>query len=55
MGKTYYWLTGKFFNHDDGQDSDIWALENGYISIVPVMFDVTAHHVMEQLNSWNDA
>lgn len=53
MGKTYYWLTGKFYNHDEGKDTDIWALENGYISIVPVMFDVTAHEHIQQLNFLN--
>ncbi|WP_445715575.1 5'/3'-nucleotidase SurE [Flavobacterium sp.] len=51
-GKDYYWLTGKFVNLDKGTDTDEWALENGYISIVPVQFDLTAHHAMQQLNSW---
>ena len=54
QGETYYWLTGKFVNYDKGEDTDIWALENSYISVVPVMFDVTAHHAIQQLNSWND-
>ncbi|MDP5096383.1 MAG: 5'/3'-nucleotidase SurE [Flavobacterium sp.] len=52
-GKDYYWLTGKFVNLDKGTDTDEWALENGYISIVPVQFDLTAHHAMQQLNSWD--
>ena len=30
-----------------------WALENGYISVVPVQFDLTAHHTIQQLNTWN--
>ena len=54
MGKTYYWLTGKFYNHDEGKDTDIWALENRYISVVPVKFDVTAHDHIQQLNFLND-
>lgn len=53
MGKDYYWLTGKFVNLDNGEDTDEWALENGYISVVPVQFDLTAHHAMQTLNSWN--
>ena len=53
MGKEYYWLTGKFVNHDNGEDTDEWALANDYISIVPVHFDLTAYHAMQQLNSWN--
>ena len=51
-GKDYYWLTGKFTNEDQGEDTDEWALENGYISVVPVQFDLTAHHAMQQLNTW---
>ncbi|MFY8065831.1 MAG: 5'/3'-nucleotidase SurE [Flavobacterium sp.] len=52
-GKDYYWLTGEFVNQDKGEDTDEWALSNGYISIVPVQFDLTAHHAIQQLNSWN--
>ena len=53
QGKEYYWLTGKFVNHDNGEDTDEWALANDYISIVPVHFDLTAYHAIQQLNSWN--
>ena len=53
MGKEYYWLTGKFVNHDKGEDTDEWALANDYISIVPVHFDLTAYHAIQHLNSWN--
>ncbi len=51
--RPYYWLTGVFENHDNGHDTDVWALENGYASIVPVQFDLTAHHAIQLLNSWN--
>jgi 5'-nucleotidase len=53
QGKDYYWLTGEFVNQDKGEDTDEWALENGYISLVPVQFDLTAHHTIQQLNTWN--
>jgi len=53
QGRDYYWLTGKFVNEDTGQDTDEWALENGYISVVPVQFDLTAHHFIQDLNNWN--
>lgn len=52
MGKEYYWMTGAFINNDKGKDTDIWALENGYISVVPTQFDLTAHQQIEKLNSW---
>ena len=44
MGRSYYWLTGSFQNHEpDASDTDEWALENGYVSVVPVTVDMTAH------------
>ena len=53
QGKDYYWLTGEFVNQDKGEDTDEWALANGYISIVPVQYDLTAHHAIGLLNTWN--
>ncbi|AWH84960.1 5'/3'-nucleotidase SurE [Flavobacterium album] len=53
MGRDYYWLGGKFVNLDNGEDTDEWALANGYISMVPVQFDLTAHHAIQGLNGWN--
>lgn len=52
QGKDYYWLAGEFINQDKGQDTDEWALANGYISVVPVQFDLTAHHSIQELNTW---
>ncbi|MGR6086625.1 MAG: 5'/3'-nucleotidase SurE [Arcticibacter sp.] len=48
--RPYYWLTGKFKNYDKGNDTDEWALKNGFVSVVPVHFDFTAHHAFQQLN-----
>ncbi len=53
QGRDYYWLTGEFVNQDKGNDTDEWALENNYVSVVPVQFDLTAHHAIQQLNTWN--
>lgn len=53
QGRVYYWLTGKFVNMDKGDDTDEWALANNYISVVPVQFDLTAHHFINKLNEWN--
>jgi len=52
QGRDYYWLSGEFVNQDKGEDTDEWALANGYISVVPVQFDLTAHHATAQLNTW---
>jgi 5'-nucleotidase len=40
-------------NEDKGQDTDEWALKEGYVSVVPTQFDLTAHHAIQELNNWN--
>jgi 5'-nucleotidase len=52
-GKSYYWLTGEFINADKGKDTDVWALANNYVSVVPVQYDLTHYPYKEQLaKSW---
>jgi 5'-nucleotidase len=48
-GRKYYWLTGEFVNSDKGKDTDVWALENQYVSVVPVQFDLTSHERLEKM------
>ncbi len=48
-GKKYYWLTGAFKNFDKAKDTDVWALEHGYVSAVPVQFDLTNYELKKQL------
>ncbi len=48
-GQKYYWLTGKFVNLEQHEDTDIWALRNGYASVVPSMHDLTAHSAIRHL------
>ena len=52
LGREYYWLTGEFINKDKGEDTDEWALGNGFISVVPTQFDLTAHHAIKDINNW---
>ena len=51
--RKYYWLTGKFVNNDHGEDTDEWALANGFVSVVPTQYDLTAHHAIATLNTWD--
>jgi 5'-nucleotidase len=53
MGKTYYWLTGIFQNHEPlSSDTDEWAISNNYVSVVPVTVDMTAHWYVGDLKKW---
>lgn len=49
-GRRYFWLAGNFVNFDKGEDNDEWAIANNYVAVVPVQFDMTAHHAISQLN-----
>ncbi len=48
--RPYYWLTGQFHNLEpDAIDTDVWALHNGYISVVPSMPDLTDYDRLKKL------
>jgi 5'-nucleotidase len=49
-GRTYYWLTGIYNNHEpNAEDTDEWALANNYVTVVPVTVDMTAHWYLADL------
>jgi 5'-nucleotidase len=52
IGRKYYWLKGIFVKSGNGNDTDEWALENNYVSVVPVQFDFTAPHAIGPLKTW---
>jgi 5'-nucleotidase len=51
-GKKYYWLTGEFVNFDKGKDTDVWALDHNYVSVVPVQFDLTNYELKKKIDNW---
>lgn len=48
-GRDYFWLSGSFTNLDEGADTDEAALAQGYVSVVPCHFDLTAFHALDQV------
>lgn len=53
QGRKYYWLTGDFVVENEDPSSDIWALKNEYVSIVPVQHDLTDFKSLEVIqNTW---
>lgn len=53
FGRPYYWLKGRFELLDKGTDTDEYALNNGYVSVTPLEYDMTDHHNLSMLNTWN--
>lgn len=50
--REYYWLTGYFEKLEENEDTDQWALEHNFVSIVPVHFDLTAHYALDTIKQW---
>jgi 5'-nucleotidase len=49
----YFWMSGYFENHEeDVAETDIFALQNGYVSVVPVNVDMTCYQTFESMKSW---
>ena len=44
-------MKGVYVMTGNGEDTDQWAMEHGYIAVVPVQFDLTANHALETLKN----
>ena len=51
-GRPYYWIGGDPPGGEAGDGTDIWAVENGYVSVTPVQMDMTAHALLGGLERW---
>ena len=54
-GQKYYWLTGRFETQDHREDTDLWALTNHYISVVPSMHDLTNYKALTGMKAMEQA
>lgn len=48
--RPYFWMVGEFVNLDKGLDTDIWALDNNYCSIVPCQYDLSSYSGIVEMN-----
>ncbi len=51
FGRPYYWLTGTFDEREDATDTDLFFLDEGYATVVPTQFDLTAHQTIQSLKA----
>ena len=52
-GKPYYWMDGDLFNEDLNNNTDLDALAENYVSIVPIKYDLTDYDELKQMQSWD--
>ncbi len=50
--QVYYWLASSYQMVDEDPNTDAWALANGFVSITPITFDLTAHALLDELTAW---
>lgn len=53
-GESYYWLTGRFNYDSSNENSDLHALEQGYISIVPSHHDLTDYKSIDVIKHFEN-
>lgn len=49
-GRDYYWLAGRFVNYENSDlNADHTAVQNNYVSITPIHFDLTNYKAIDEL------
>jgi broad specificity polyphosphatase/5'/3'-nucleotidase SurE len=38
----------------DATDTDLWAIKNGYVSVVPSCFDLTHYYTLDKIDFLED-
>ena len=51
-GRDYFCLTGEFADLDQRPDTDLHALKEGFVSVVPTHFDLTSYAHLSHFKSW---
>jgi 5'-nucleotidase len=52
-GRDYYWITGVFSNPDHVAGTDTMAMEENYVSVVPMKFDFTDYEAMKAIEMFD--
>jgi 5'-nucleotidase len=50
--QTYYWLDGTFRLQELDDEADAKVVSDGYVSITPVRYDLTAYDAIDTLKDW---
>ncbi|MCK5071601.1 MAG: 5'/3'-nucleotidase SurE [Desulfocapsa sp.] len=48
-GRKHYWIGGGTPSPAQGEDTDVYAVNNGYISVTPIHLDLTNHQGIDHL------
>lgn len=51
-GHAYWWLGGELLEMEEAEDTDSAALGEGFISVTPIHYDMTAYDRMKAIERW---
>ncbi len=48
----YYWQGGEMMLYEEDRDADIGLLEEGYVTVTPIHFNLTKYDFLDELDAW---
>lgn len=51
-GRTYFWTSPEFTCPEPHPDTDVTALDESFITVTPLKFDLTDHVRMQEMQTW---
>ena len=52
-GKPYFWIGEEYFGYQGANGTDYSAIEQGLVSVTPLRSDMTDHHALTAIDTWN--
>lgn len=52
FNQPYYWISGRFVNLEEGEHTDLAALEANFVSITPIKHDLTDYNMVSAMQGW---
>jgi 5'-nucleotidase len=49
--RPYFWMSGKFELLEEGEDLDVRVMQDGFASVTPIQYDLTAHEILKTFRS----
>jgi 5'-nucleotidase len=53
QNKKYYWLTGDYILGNQSNEYDDIAINNKYVSITPIHYDLTHYEFLKEMETWD--
>jgi 5'-nucleotidase len=52
-GRTYYWATNEPPPEPGDVETDLTALQQGFVTLTPLQYDMTQYHALQEMADWS--